>query len=86
MLILQPILVAILVGAGTLKWPMLIVVLGIPSILQAIKVFREPRPTEKPADFPAEHWPTYLAGHAFRSNRVMGSLFVLGLIVSIFIK
>jgi len=86
MLIFQPLFVVVLVALGTLKWPMLIVLLGIPSIVSAIKVFREPRPTEKPADFPAEFWPTYLAGHAFRCNRVTGGLFVLGLIVSIFVK
>ena len=86
MLIAQPILVALLVWRGTLKWPMLIVILGMPSILTAVKVFRKVRPTEKPADFPAEHWPTYLAGHAFRCNRVTGGLFVLGLIASIFVK
>ena len=64
---------------------MIIVLLGLPTILTAIRVFSRPRPTEKPADFPAEAWPTYLAGHAFRANRITGSLFVLGLVVSIWV-
>ncbi len=86
MLILQPILVSVFVATGLLKWPMLIVLLGLPSILKAVSVFSKVRPTTKPKDFPAEAWPTYLAGHAFRCNRVTGSLFVLGLIFSLFVK
>jgi 1,4-dihydroxy-2-naphthoate octaprenyltransferase len=86
MLIAQPILVGLLIYMKKLEWPMLIVLLGIPSILQAVKVFSKVRPTKKPADFPDEGWPTYLASHAFRCNRVTGALFVLGLVISIFVK
>ncbi len=85
-LILQPILVTVFVFTGILKWPMLIVLLGIPAIIKAVKVFSKVRPTTKPKDFPVEAWPTYLAGHAFRCNRVTGGLFVLGLILSLFVK
>lgn len=86
MLIVQPVLVALLVSTNVLKYPMLIVLLGIPSIIKTVKVFAKPRPTTKPKDFPAQFWPTYLAGYAFRCNRKTGSLFVLGLILSLFVK
>lgn len=84
MLIAQPILVSIMVIMGILSWPMLLVLLGIPTILKTYAVFLKPRPTEKPKDYPAEGWPTYLAGYAFKCNRITGSLFVLGLAISIF--
>ena len=86
MLILQPILVTAFVYAGLLRWPMLIVILGVPAIITAVKVFSKVRPTTRPKDFPAEAWPTYLAGHAFRANRVTGGLFVLGLLISLLVK
>jgi len=86
MLISQLILVTLLVVTGWLKFPMLIFLLGIPAVIKAVKVFSKKRPTTKPKDFPAEHWPTYLAGHAFRANRVTGSLFALGLLLSLLVK
>lgn len=85
MLVAQPVLVVALVLNGTLEFPMLIVLLGVPSIITAVKVFLKVRPTEKPKDYPAEGWPTYLAGHAFKCNRVTGLLFVLGLVASLFV-
>lgn len=80
MMCLQPILVVACVIMGIMKWPMLIVLLGIPPIITAVKVFSKPRPVEKPADFPAQFWPTYLAGFAFRTNRITGALFFVGLL------
>lgn len=86
MLVLQPVIVTAFVFAGLLEYPMLVVLLGIPSIITAVKVFLKVRPTVKPADFPDEGWPTYLASHAFKCNRITGSLFVIGLIVSVFVN
>lgn len=86
MLLAQPLLVLYLINYGQLlKWPMLVVILAIPAIANAVRVFSRPRPTSKPDDCPDEGWPTYLAGHAFKCNRVTGSLFVLGLIISLFV-
>lgn len=86
MLIAQPLLVVYLVNYGELlKWPMLIVIFGIPAIANAVRVFSKKRPTSKPKDYPDEGWPTYLAGYAFKCNRVTGSLFVLGLAISLFV-
>ncbi len=83
MLVLQPILVVALVALGVVGIPLLIVLLGVPKIIETVRVFLKPRPIEKPADFPAEGWPTYLAGYAFRCNRVTGGLFILGLIIDL---
>lgn len=86
MLIVQPMLVIALVATDVLKWPMLVVLLGLPSILKTVRVFAKPRPTTKPKDLGEAGWPTYLAHYAFMCNRKTGSLFILGLIASIFVK
>lgn len=85
MIVAQPILVVALVLLGGLQFPMLLVLLGLPQIYKTAKVFSRPRPTTKPKDFPSEGWPTYLASHAFYCNRKTGSLFTLGLVLSIFV-
>jgi 1,4-dihydroxy-2-naphthoate octaprenyltransferase len=86
LLVSQFVFVSLFVAVGWLKFPMLIFLLGIPAAMKAIRVFMKKRPTTKPKDFPAEAWPTYLAGHAFRANRVTGSLFALGLLLSLLVK
>jgi 1,4-dihydroxy-2-naphthoate octaprenyltransferase len=80
MMTAQPVLVVAAVALGYLRWPMLVVALGLPTIARAVKVFMKPRPTEKPESFPAQFWPTYLAGFAFRTNRITGALFFVGLV------
>lgn len=82
----QPVLIIILFMLGIVKLPMLIILLGIPAIIKTVRVFAKKRPIKKPADFPTEGWPTYLAAYAFRCNQVTGSLFVIGLIISLFVK
>ncbi len=86
LIIAQLILIVGLVTIHILDYPMLIIILSIPIVVQTTKVFLQPRPKQKPADFPAEIWPTYLAALAFRCNRVTGGLFSLGLVISIFVK
>ena len=85
LIIAQPILILILFLLGIVKLPMLIMLFSVPMIIKTVKVFNKKRPTKKPAGFPVEGWPTYLAAHAFRCNKVAGALFVLGLLISIFI-
>lgn len=84
MIVSQPIVVAVLVFSNVLEWPMFLTLLGLPIILSTATVFSKPRPTTKPANHPKEGWPTYLAGFAFKCNRVTGMLFVLGLVISVF--
>ena len=86
MLALQPILLVWFVAIDWLKFPMLVFLLSVPLIMQTIKVFTKPRPTKKPKDFPAQFWPTYLSGYAFRCSRKTGGLFALGLVLSLFVK
>lgn len=64
---------------------MLIVILGLRTFFQLLPMFRNPKPEEKPADFP-DVWPNYFVAAAFVHNRRFGMLFLLGLIVDAILK
>ncbi|MCJ7700887.1 MAG: prenyltransferase [Anaerolineales bacterium] len=60
----------------------LIVLLAIPVLVQILPMFRQPKPAQKPEDFP-DVWPNYFVAAAFQHNRRFGSLFLLGLILDV---
>jgi hypothetical protein len=71
----------ILIIAGFFSPVMLIVLLALRAFLITLKMFREPKPDERPEWFPADAWPTRLAAFAFYHSRTFGLLFLLGLIL-----
>jgi 1,4-dihydroxy-2-naphthoate octaprenyltransferase len=85
LLVLQYILVVYLVITGFFSWIMLIVFLSITVFLQILPMFRAPKPEHKPDDYP-DVWPNYFVAAAFLHNRRFGSLFMLGLILSIILQ
>jgi len=85
MLVLQYLLTLYLIVAGFFTPVMLVVVLAIPKFLQILPMFREPKPAEKPADYP-DVWPNYFVAAAFVHNRSFGVWFLLGLIADTIIK
>jgi 1,4-dihydroxy-2-naphthoate octaprenyltransferase len=80
MIFLQYILVVYLVLIGFFTPLMLIVFFSIPVLQQIIPMFREPKPAEKPTDYP-DVWPNYFVAGAFVHNRRFGLLFLLGLVL-----
>jgi 1,4-dihydroxy-2-naphthoate octaprenyltransferase len=72
-----------LVLTGTLGIWVLLVVFAIPRLWQVIKIYREPRPSEPPPDYPV--WPLWFVSAAFYHNKLAGGLFVLGLILNLII-
>ena len=65
---------------GGLDLSPLIVFLAIPKFLEILPMFREPKPLEKPDDYP-DVWPNWFVAGGFVHNRRFGSLFLLGLIL-----
>jgi 1,4-dihydroxy-2-naphthoate octaprenyltransferase len=59
---------------------MLVVVLALPAFFQILPLFRQPRPKEKPADYP-DVWPNYFVAAAFVHNRRFGEWYLAGLIL-----
>lgn len=80
MLVSQYVLVVYLVITGAVTPLLLAVALALPALLQAIRVYRQPAPAERPAWFPAERWPLWFVAHAFNHNRRFGALFLLALL------
>jgi 1,4-dihydroxy-2-naphthoate octaprenyltransferase len=72
-----------LVLTGTLGIWVLLVALAVPRLWQVIKIYREPRPSEPPPDYPV--WPLWYVSAAFYHNKLAGGLFVLGLILNLII-
>jgi 1,4-dihydroxy-2-naphthoate octaprenyltransferase len=81
MIFLQYLLVVYLVVTGFFTPLMLIVFFSIPVLLQIISIFRNPKPAEKPEDFP-DVWPNYFVAAAFVHNRRFGMLFLVGLVLN----
>ena len=81
MIFLQYLMVVYLVITGFFTPLMLIVFFSIPVLLQIVPLFRNPKPEEKPEDYP-DVWPNYFVAAAFVHNRRFGMLFLLGLILN----
>jgi len=82
MFVLQYLAVVYLVIAKFFTPIPLVVLFAIPTLLQILPLFRQPKPEEKPADFP-DVWPNYFVAAAFQHNRRFGSLFFLGLLLDV---
>ena len=69
----------VLVAAGALPWPVLVIALALPKLRQVWPRFHEPRPQERPPRWPI--WPLWFAPLAFVHTRRAGALLVVGLAV-----
>lgn len=67
------------VALGVLPLACLLVVLGLPRLIQVDRAFQKPKPYQQPADLPI--WPLWFAAAAFLVVRAGGGAFVLGLIL-----
>jgi 1,4-dihydroxy-2-naphthoate octaprenyltransferase len=71
------VLIACLVLAGTLGVWTLLVFLALPRAWKVIGVMSQPRPAEKPENYPI--WPLWYVAWAFLATRLAGASFVVGL-------
>jgi 1,4-dihydroxy-2-naphthoate octaprenyltransferase len=86
MLIAQLGLVAYLVTVGYFSAAMLISLAGVFSLPRVFQVYRNPRPSEAPADLPKGVWPLWFVAVTFWYNRRFGMFFLLGLVADIVIS
>jgi 1,4-dihydroxy-2-naphthoate octaprenyltransferase len=80
MMILQYLSVAYLVLTRFLTPVPLLVLLALSTFSRMLPMFRQPKPAEKPEDFP-DVWPNYFVAAAFVHNRAFGLWFLLGLLL-----
>jgi 1,4-dihydroxy-2-naphthoate octaprenyltransferase len=81
MIFLQYIMVVYLVITKFFTPVLLIVFFSIPTLLRILPIFQNPKPEQKPADYP-DVWPNYFVAGAFVHNRRFGLMFLLGLILN----
>jgi 1,4-dihydroxy-2-naphthoate octaprenyltransferase len=81
--IAQYILVGLMIWYRMVGPVMAIVLIAVPKLIWASRVFSKPRPSEAPSDLPPNTWPLYLSAHAFQYSKRFGSLFLLGLIIDV---
>lgn len=75
------VLVAALVLTGTLGVWTLLVILALPRLVRALKIYRQPKPASPPENYPV--WPLWYVSAAFYHNKLAGGMFVLGLILNL---
>jgi 1,4-dihydroxy-2-naphthoate octaprenyltransferase len=63
-------------------WVML-VLLGIPRLIEVLAVYNRPRPAEPPPNYPV--WPLWFVSAAFVHTRRAGALLILGLLLNVVI-
>ena len=74
------VLILTLVMTGYLGIWALLVLLALPRLINILKIYREPKPSDPPDGYPV--WPLWFVSAAFFHNRLAGGLFVLGLILN----
>jgi len=85
MLVLQYFLTIYLVIIRFFTPVLVIVLFALRSFFRILPVLRNPKPEEKPPDFP-DVWPNYYVAAAFYHNREFGLLYLLGLIINTVLK
>jgi len=86
MMILQYAFVAYLTIVGFFTPVVLLVFLALPALRLALQVYRQPKPADRPAEYPADAWPLWFVAFAFLHNRRFGLLFLLGLIGDLILR
>jgi 1,4-dihydroxy-2-naphthoate octaprenyltransferase len=70
-----------LVVTGVLGIWVLLVFFALGRLFEVLKIYREPKPSEPPEDYPV--WPLWFVSAAFYHNKLAGGMFVAGLILNL---
>ena len=76
----------IVIGSALVGWIgpwVLLVVLGIPKLVETLRTFSKPKPEVEPHSYVG--WPLWFVGYAFRHTRRAGALLILGLLLNAFL-
>ncbi len=72
-----------LVAVGYFTPAILVALLAAPSLRRVWQAYRQPRPSEPPAELPKGVWPLYFVAVTFWYNRRFGAYFLLGLVLDL---
>lgn len=70
-----------LVLSGAFHWALLLVLFSLSSFWKLTKIYRSPKPSQRPERFPEAIWPLWFSAYAFSHTRKFTSLFVVGLVL-----
>jgi 1,4-dihydroxy-2-naphthoate octaprenyltransferase len=83
LLMVQYALLLGLIVVGYFSWYLLLVMATLKSLPAFIGVYRQPRPDQKPDDFPASVWPLWYSAFAFDHTRKFSGLLLLALLLDL---
>ena len=88
MMIAPYLLVLALIATRYFTPVMALVFLAIPSLKEVFPAFLQPKPDQRPEDFPEGNggWPLYFAPLAFVNNRAFGMYFMVGLVLDVILR
>jgi 1,4-dihydroxy-2-naphthoate octaprenyltransferase len=88
-LVAQVLMVAfypIVIGSALVGWIgpwVLLVVLGLPRLVNVLRTYAQPKPESPPQSYVG--WPLWFVGYAFIHTRRAGALLILGLLLNAFV-
>lgn len=83
----QYLMVLYLVIIGFFTPVLLVVFLALPVFFNVfLAMYRHPKPSERPDEYPADAWPLWFVATAFAHNRRFGLLFLLGLLADALLR
>lgn len=82
LMLLPYLFIAVLVAIGYFSPLMFVIAFALPRLKQVLPAFLQPKPDERPADFPSGQggWPLFFAPLSFWYNRSFGALLLAGLL------
>jgi 1,4-dihydroxy-2-naphthoate polyprenyltransferase len=83
MMALQYVFVIYLILIRFFSPVLLVVLLGLTAAPAVWAVYKNSKPTERPADYAEETWPLWFVALSFMHNKRFGMLYVLGLILDV---
>jgi 1,4-dihydroxy-2-naphthoate polyprenyltransferase len=86
MMMLQYALTIYLVAIGYFTPALLLVLPALKTFGLVFAVYRQPKPAERPEQYPADSWPLWFVAFAFLHNRRFGLLFLLGLVADLALR
>ncbi len=83
---LQYLAVIYLVITGFFSPVLLVVLIALTAVPQVWAVFRNPKPEERPANYPADAWPLWFVALAFVHNKRFGLWYLTGLMLDVVLR
>jgi 1,4-dihydroxy-2-naphthoate polyprenyltransferase len=86
MMAVQYLMVIYLVITRFFSPVLLVVLIALTAVPAVYKMYRQPKPAERPADYREDIWPLWFVAMAFEHNRRFGLWYLAGLVLDVALK